>query len=425
MVKSKITFLTQGCRLNQSETAVIERQFDTDRFLVTDDANTADVVVVNTCTVTENGDADTRRLVRQLAGRNPSVKVALVGCQAQILKEALLDLPNVVWVVGNAEKFNLASIVRDASSDTPQVIVPKIDRSSFTAEAAIDRKHTRANLKIQDGCDFFCAFCVIPFARGPARSRQFADILDEAQLLVAAGYREVVLTGVNIGTYWDSGYTFLDVVRALDAISGIDRIRISSIEPTTIPYELLDLMADPHSTVCRHLHIPLQGGTDEVLASMKRKYTLSEFDQFITEARRRVPGICIGTDVIVGFPGETEALFAKTEAYIRESVIDYIHVFTYSERQFARSRKMEGQVSRVDKAKRSASLRSVSSRKRRLFTEAALHHPTTVLLETQKYGFWTGLTDHYVRVYVEREGSKNRLVDVTPYEVYRDGVLSC
>ncbi len=423
MTQSKITFLTQGCRLNQSETAVIERQFSPETFLVTDDANTADVVVVNTCTVTENGDADTRRLVRQLAARNPSVKVALIGCQAQILKEALLDLPNVTWVVGNSEKFNLAAIVGDASATVPQVIVPKIERTSFTVpEVAIDRKHTRANLKIQDGCDFFCAFCVIPFARGPARSRQFGDILDEAKLLIAAGYKEIVLTGVNIGTYGDDGKSFLDVVTALDQLDGLKRIRISSIEPTTIPYELLDMMADPKSKVCRHLHIPLQSGTDTILKAMNRKYTLAEFDHFITEARRRVPGICIGTDVIVGFPGETDDLFSQAETYIRESVIDYIHVFTYSERLFARSKRLEGQVSVADKAKRSAALRGVSSRKRRLFLESVLNQPTEVLLETQKHGYWTGLTDHYVRIYWEGNGIKNTFIPLTPGVVYRDGV---
>jgi threonylcarbamoyladenosine tRNA methylthiotransferase MtaB len=362
--------------------------------------------------------------VRQLAARNPSVKVALIGCQAQILKETLLDLPNVTWVVGNSEKFNLAAIVGDASETVPQVIVPKIERTSFTVpEVAIDRKHTRANLKIQDGCDFFCAFCVIPFARGPARSRQFGDILDEAKLLIAAGYKEIVLTGVNIGTYGDDGKSFLDVVTALDQLDGLKRIRISSIEPTTIPYELLDMMADPNSKVCRHLHIPLQSGTDTILKAMNRKYTLAEFDHFITEARRRVPGICIGTDVIVGFPGETDELFSEAETYIRESVIDYIHVFTYSERLFARSKRLEGQVSVADKAKRSAALRGVSSRKRRLFLESVLNQPTEVLLETQKYGYWTGLTDHYVRVYLEGDGVKNQLIPLTPSVVYRDGVM--
>jgi threonylcarbamoyladenosine tRNA methylthiotransferase MtaB len=425
MSYTKISFLTQGCRLNQSETAVIERQFDTDAFIVTDDADTADVVVVNTCTVTENGDADTRKLVRQLATKNKTVKVALIGCQAQILKEALLDLPNVTWVVGNAEKFNLAAIVGDASATQPQVIVPKIERDSFTVnEVAIDRKHTRANLKIQDGCDFFCAFCVIPFARGPARSRQFNDILDEAQLLVAAGYQEVVITGVNIGTYMDSGKTFLDVIDALDGIEGLKRIRISSIEPTTIPDALLDRMADPHSKVCRHLHIPLQAGTDPILKAMNRKYTLAEFDAFITKARHQVPGICIGTDVIVGFPGETDDLFEAAEAYIRDAEIDYVHVFSYSERRFARSKRMEGQVSAADKAKRSAALRSVSSRKKRLFLNSLCHHPIEVLSETQKYGYWTGLTDNYARIYFEGPSAKNQFHFVIPQEIYRDGLLS-
>lgn len=410
-----VSFYNQGCRLNIAETATMSRQFQGHDFNVVDFKSGSDIVVVNTCTVTENGDSDTRKLVNKINRMNPDVKIALVGCQAQILKEQLLKLPNVHWVIGNAEKFNLSSLINaNGIQAEPTVLTPKIERGTFTVlETSIDPKHTRANLKIQDGCDFYCAFCVIPFARGPARSRVFEDILDEAQVLAVAGHQEVVLTGVNIGTYEDRDYRFMDVIDGLDKINGIKRIRISSIEPTTIPYELFDRMADPNSKVCPHLHIPLQAGTDEVLALMKRKYTLKEFDDFINYAHKTVPDICIGTDIIVGFPGETQALFDSAAQYLRDSVINYAHVFQYSERKFARSKNFEGQVSTDDKPKRSQILREISARKRRVFDASFVGREVDVLFEQKKKNIWHGLTSNYIKVkFQSDEMLRNQFLNV-------------
>ncbi len=407
----RVAFYTFGCRLNQAETAILEQQFEKKGYQVVDFREAADLVVVNTCTVTENGDADTRRLVNKINRLNPRARIALVGCQAQVQREKLLALPNVHWVVGNEEKMELTRILQEHREDEkPQVITPAIRRRSFTIPVAgIDRKHTRANLKIQDGCDFFCAFCIIPYARGRARSREFEDILQEARQLVAAGHRELVITGINVGTYRYQGKTVFDVVAALEELEGLKRIRISSIEPTTIPLDFLKKMRRG-SRLCRYLHIPLQSGSNEILQRMNRRYTREEFAEFLWQVHREVPNICLGTDVIVGFPGETEAHFEETYAFLRQLPLAYFHVFSYSERPWAKSRKLPGKVPREEIERRSKRLRELSARKRRIYLEQQIGRVEMVLFEQEKKGYWSGLTDTYVRVKVQSaEDLKNRL----------------
>ncbi len=403
-----ISFYTLGCRLNQSETAVIERTFEHDGYKVVDFEEPADIVVINTCTVTENGDNDTRRLVQKINRLNPQARVALIGCQAQIQKEKLTRWPNVRWVIGNAVKMDLKSIIENDVGATrrvaPTIMTPTIPRKPFTIPTAgLDRHHTRANIKIQDGCDFFCSFCEIPYARGRARGRVFEDILLEANALVSAGHKELIITGINVGTYSYEGYSLLHVVEALEKIQGLERVRISSIEPTTIPRELIGKMGQP-SKLCRHLHVPLQSASNEILKLMKRKYTLEEFDEFIHLAYSSVPQICLGTDVIVGFPGETEELFQQTYEYLKNSPLHYFHVFSYSKRMLAKSR---GTACRAPTAneiqRRSAILRNLSQRKRHLFYESFLGSRQKVIFEQKKDGLWPGLTDHYVRVKVKSE----------------------
>ena len=409
-----ISFYTLGCRLNQSETAVIQRTFETEEYKIVDFDEPADVVVINTCTVTENGDADTRRLVHKINRLNPKARIALIGCQAQIQKEKLTALTNVRWVVGNAKKMDLISILKEYSvDDQPRVITPPIPRESFTIPvAAIDDKHTRANLKIQDGCDFFCSFCEIPYARGRARSREFSNILTEAKTLVAAGHKELVLTGINLGTYEQEEKKFLHVIDALERIEGLQRIRISSIEPTTIPYELFERMSS-NSKLCRYLHIPIQSGHDEILSLMKRKYTLKEFREFIEKVLCIVPEICLGTDVIVGFPGETDHHFEKTYEFLRDIPFAYFHVFSYSQRQFAKSQNFTDPVPSEMIQRRSKVLRDLSQRKRQLFLQKFLGSVQKVLFEEKKNGYWTGLTDHYIRVKVSsRRELHNEITEV-------------
>ncbi len=397
----KISFYTLGCRLNQSETASIQNSFEAGGYTVVDFEQPSDIVVINTCTVTEGGDADTRKLVNKVNRLNPGARIALVGCQAQVQKEKLAALPNVRWIVGNQRKMDLVAVFNEyPEPQTAEVVAPTIEREPFTiAVASIDHVHTRANIKIQDGCDFFCSFCEIPYARGRARSRVFDDILLEARALVAAGHKELILTGINIGTYTNDDHGLMDVIQRLDTIEGLSRIRISSIEPTTIPMGMFAYMGEGHK-LCRYLHIPLQAGHDDILTEMKRKYTTKEFSDFIWAAYHKVPSICIGTDVIVGFPGETDSHFDATADLLRELPIHYFHVFSYSPRYMAKSRTLDNIPADVIN-KRSQVLRDLSQRKRRMFHESLLGTTQEVLFEEHKNGLWSGLTDHYVRVKIK------------------------
>lgn len=420
----KIAFYTFGCRLNQAETALMQQGFQTAEYQVVDYRHSPDVLVVNTCTVTENGDADTRRLLNKARRINPQMKIALVGCQAQVQKEKLFDLPNVRWVVGNARKMEIEKILKESGGDSPQLIAPTINRESFTIPfVGFDREHTRANLKIQDGCDFFCSFCEIPYARGRARSREFGDILNEAGQLAAAGYHELILTGINIGTYQYEGKTLVEVLNALEGIEGLWRIRISSIEPTTIANEIIEKMAAP-GKLCRYLHVPLQSGSEAILQAMKRKYSVREFSDFLSAAHRAAPEACLGSDVIVGFPGETEAHFEETYHLLLELPLAYFHVFSYSDRGHAKSSAYAGKVSREVIAQRSQRLRELSARKRRMYFQQFVGKEAEALFEQQKNGFWSGLTDTYIRVKVQSDlNLQNRLLPVRLEEVEGQAML--
>ena len=400
---------------------MLEQSFRSAGHMVVNANSEAEVVVVNTCTVTENGDADTRKLVAKIARENPTCKIALVGCQAQILKDRLLQLPNVHWVVGNALKMNLAQLVADTQTAEPQVIVPKIQRETFTIDtAAIDSRHTRANLKVQDGCDFYCAFCVIPFARGPARSREYHDAIREAVTLVGAGHQELILTGINIGTYNDGTYSFLELLDGILKIEGLKRLRISSIEPTTVDWQVIERMAQPNA-LCRYLHLPIQSGTDEILERMSRKYTVKEFTDFVDRVTRAVPNLGLGTDVIVGFPGETTALFDQTYALMESLPFTYFHVFSYSERLYARSQKQTDKVSQAEIQRRSKALRELGARKKDAFMTAQIGTVQPVLFETRKRGQWVGLTENYIRVAVPSDKNlENEIRSVLLTEIEQD-----
>lgn len=398
----KISFYTFGCRLNQSETASIENSFEQGGWQVVDFDEPSDIVVINTCTVTEGGDADTRRLVHKVNRLNPGARIALVGCQAQIQKEKLASLPGVCWIVGNGRKMDLLSVLSEfPQPQAARLIVPVMERRPFRLPVpSVDRGHTRANIKIQDGCDFFCSFCEIPYARGRARSRVFDDVLTESRALLAAGHKELVLTGINIGTYSYEEKTLMDIVGAVNAMEGLERLRISSIEPTTVPKGLCGYMKAGGKLV-PHLHIPLQSGDNEVLGWMKRKYTVEEFRDFIGEAIAEVPQICIGTDVIVGFPGETNAHFDRTVETLRQLPLHYVHVFSYSPRHMAKSRLKETLPAAVI-ARRSEILRDLSAAKRKSFYESLLGTTQKVLFERPKTDGWQyGLTGNYVRVKIQ------------------------
>ena len=397
-----ISFHTIGCRLNQSETAVIKNSFFDKGFKEVFPDKPADIAIINTCTVTAHGDADTRRLISRILRTNPETRIALIGCQAQVQQELLKGLPNVHWIVGNEIKLDIVDIIKKVyRKKGPQVLVPPIKKDDFTINySGIDKSHIRANLKIQDGCDFFCSYCEIPYARGRSRSRKFNDIMLEAARLIDAGYKEIVLTGINVGKYSCQNKHINEVVKKLIELQELKRLRISSIEPTTIDENLIHLMAKKKK-LCRYLHIPLQSGSDRILKSMRRRYTSREFSQFISMAHKKVPDICIGTDVMVGFPGEREEDFQSSYNFLQQAPVSYFHVFSYSLRHKAKSRLLSNPVDQKDIIRRSKLLRELSTQKRRIYHQTLMDKTVDVLFEQKKEGVWSGLTDNYVRVYAK------------------------
>jgi threonylcarbamoyladenosine tRNA methylthiotransferase MtaB len=423
--KSKsISFFTLGCRLNQSETAVLENAFRLADYTIVDNQTPADYSVINTCTVTAAGDADTRRLVNKIVRRNPRTRIALIGCLSQIQKERLISYPNVFWIVGNEKKMDLVAIVNATKdTDNPQVITPAISQENFSLNiSGSDRRHTRANLKIQDGCDAFCSFCEIPYARGRSRSRKFANIISEAHNLIARGHQEIVLTGINIGSYFDDDKHLEDVIAELNSLNDLKRIRISSIELTTLTDRFLKYMF-PNGKLCRHWHVPLQSGHDDILKAMNRKYTVKEFQAHLNHALLIAPELNIGTDVIVGFPGESDHHFEATFDFLQNNPVQYFHVFSYSKRRFAKSIDLSNSVPNEIIQIRSQRLRDLSRRKRRLYHERFLGKSVGVLFEQQKNNWWFGVTDHFVRVRVHSNLQiNNRLLPVMLTGLYDEGL---
>ncbi|MFQ5709690.1 MAG: tRNA (N(6)-L-threonylcarbamoyladenosine(37)-C(2))-methylthiotransferase MtaB [bacterium] len=396
----RASFYTLGCRLNQAETALIINTFKQKGYWVVDYGEPTDVCVINTCTVTEQADAKCRQLVRQVLKRSPEAFVAVVGCYAQMGAEALKAIEGVDLVVGTEEKMQVAEFI-DVPQKLPEPVVRKrkIGKTPFTISAVGNYENaTRANLKVQDGCDFMCTFCVIPFARGRARSRAFWDIQREALELVQLGHKELVLSGVNIGTYEHQGRTLLDLVKMLEGIDGLERIRISSIEPTTVPTALVEHMADSEK-LCNHLHIPIQSGDDSVLQKMRRLYSVSEYVQFLETVLKRIPDVCLGTDVLVGFPGEGEREFENTKRLLQELPFAYFHVFPFSERQGTSAVKLKNKVHTNTKKERSRTLRALSVQKRKAFYEKQIGREVCLLIEERNdQGLLQGFTDNYVKV---------------------------
>jgi len=423
--RKRASVFTLGCRLNQSETAVLEEKLRAAGYDLVPFGEPADLGIVNTCTVTCVADAKSRQVVRQFIRANPDGYTAVIGCYAQMGYKTLSQIEGVDLIVGNQEKLNLLDYVAVGKTGEALVVRDRIERDDFTIEVTGGAPQTRrANLKIQDGCDFMCSFCIIPFARGRARSRALDNLLEEAHSLAQGGAKELVLTGVNIGTYAYDGHDIVSVVDRLDAVPGVARIRISSIEPTTIPEALFERMGDPGHALVPYLHIPLQSGSDRVLALMKRKYTRQEFVAFIREAAARVPGVCIGTDVLVGSPGETEADFEATCAVLTEEPVAYAHVFTYSERAGTAAARYPEKVAPQEQNRRSARVRQISARKRAAFYEARLGTVANVLFEHEQDGYWEGYTADFVRVAAESaEDLGNRLRSVRLIERCSDVVL--
>lgn len=396
---------TLGCRLNQAETFSLRDQLQAAGYVIVPFGEEADLGIINTCTVTAQADSKCRQSIRQFIRQNPKAFTAVVGCYSQMGYKEVADIDGVDLIIGNQDKHNVIDYIGDGEkNERPVIVRDRIDKTDFTLTFVGDRPFDkRANLKIQDGCDFMCSFCIIPFARGRARSREFYDLLAEARNLVSRGVRELVLTGVNIGTYHSHGFTVVDVVDALDRLPGLDRIRISSIEPTTIPEALFDRMRSPDHVLLPFLHIPLQSGAPEILKSMRRKYTVTEFTDFINDAYARVPDLYIGTDVLVGYPGEGEAEFQATCDVILNNPIAFAHVFTYSERAGTLAAKRSDHVPMAERHRRSAHLRRLSATQRYDYFLRYLGQEKVVLFEDPREQTSPGLTDNFIRVVVPTE----------------------
>ncbi len=401
----KVAFHTIGCRLNQSETAVLVDRLKTIGYQHVEFGEPTDLLVLNTCSVTEGAEVDCRRAIRRTLRQSPQAFVAVTGCYAQTGLHALQTMPGVDLVLGNQFKMNLPDYVRpqdlSGKQSTPTIRhTGRLDRDDFGQEGVGDFGTTRANLKIQDGCNFMCSFCLIPFARGRERSRHFDDAVREAEELVERGHKEIVLTGVNIGQFAHDGLGILELIQRLESISGLARIRISSIEPTTIPDALLDYMASS-SKLCRFLHVPLQSGDESILKAMNRRYTVKEYCDWVEQAARKIPDVCIGTDLMVGFPGESEQQFANTRAVVSALPLAYFHVFSYSARPGTAAIRLRDHVpAKIIKARRK-NLSDLSRLKRAEFYRQFMDHRVSVLFESaESEGWWTGLTDNFIRVRV-------------------------
>ena len=402
----KVAFYTLGCKLNFAETSTIARSFEEDGYIRVDFEDPADIYVINTCSVTENADKQFKQIVRKALKTNPKAFLAAVGCYAQLKPEELASVDGVDLVLGAKEKFNITQYIDDLTKNNEGIVHScEISETDFYVGSYSIGDRTRAFLKVQDGCDYKCTYCTIPMARGISRSDTIENILSNAKKISDKGIKEIVLTGVNIGDYGKGEFgnkkhkhTFLELVQALDNVEGIERLRISSIEPNLIKDETIDFIAQSKSFV-PHFHIPLQSGSNEILKKMKRRYLRELYVSRVAKIREVMPDACIGVDVIVGFPGETDEHFLETYHFLNELDISYLHVFTYSERDNTEAVLMDGVVPDAVRAKRSKMLRGLSAKKRNAFYESQLGKEKTVLFESDnKQGYIHGFTENYVKV---------------------------
>ena len=431
-MKKKVAFYTLGCKLNFSETSTIARGFVDKGFQRVDFSEHADMYVINTCSVTENADKRFKTIVRQVQKVNPDAFVTAIGCYAQLKPEQLAAVDGVDLVLGATEKFKITDYINDLTkNDFGEVHSCEIENADFYVGSYAIGDRTRAFLKVQDGCDYKCTYCTIPLARGISRSDTLENVLKNAAEISAQGIKEIVLTGVNIGDYGKGEFgskkhehTFFDLVKALDRVAGIHRLRISSIEPNLLKNETINFVAESDSFV-PHFHIPLQSGSNALLKLMKRRYMSELYVDRINRIKEVMPHACIGVDVIVGFPGESDEHFLETYHFINELDISYLHVFTYSERDNTPAAIMKGSVPKNIRNKRSKMLRGLSAKKRRAFYESQLGTVRTVLFEGEnKEGYIHGFTENYVKVMAPWDPTLiNTLHEVKPIKIDVNGLV--
>jgi threonylcarbamoyladenosine tRNA methylthiotransferase MtaB len=428
----KVAFYTLGCKLNFSETSTIARSFVNEGFERVEFEEKADIYVINTCSVTDNADKRFKTIVKSALKKNDEAFLIAVGCYAQLKPEELAAVDGVDLVLGATEKFNVTSYINDLTkNNVGEVHSCEISDADFYVGSYSIGDRTRAFLKVQDGCDYKCTYCTIPLARGISRSDTLENVLKNAKEISERGIKEIVLTGVNIGDYGKGEFgnkkhehTFLELVQELDKVDGIHRLRISSIEPNLLKDETIDFVANS-DTFVPHFHIPLQSGSDDLLKKMKRRYLRKVYTNRVARIKETMPNACIGVDVIVGFPGETDEHFLETYNYLNDLDISYLHVFTYSERANTEAVLMDGVVPKNVRSKRSKMLRGLSAKKRRAFYESQIGNTLTVLFEGEnKEGYILGFTENYVKVKTPwNPALVNTLHEVTLTKIDEDGLV--
>jgi len=431
-VIKKVAFYTLGCKLNFSETSTISRSFQRENYKIVSATQKADIYVINTCSVTQNADNKFKTVVRKMNRLNPNAFIVAIGCYAQLKPNELSDVKGVDLVLGANEKFNILDYIGDLSKNKhPNIYSCDITSVDTYISSYSSNDRTRAFLKVQDGCDYKCTYCTIPLARGISRSDTLENIKNNVEIIASQGVKEIVLTGVNIGDYGKGEYgnkkhenTFFDLIKELDKSENISRFRISSIEPNLLSKEIISFLAKSRLFV-PHFHIPLQSGCNEILKSMKRRYNKDLFIDRINHINETIPNACIGVDVIVGFPGETDEYFIDTLNFLKELKISYLHVFTYSERNNTLASTMNFQVPKEVRTKRSMILRSLSDKKRRIFYESQIDLDKTVLYETEnRRGYIYGYTENYLRVRTPWNPElTNKLKPVKINEIDKDGYI--
>ncbi|MTB52761.1 tRNA (N(6)-L-threonylcarbamoyladenosine(37)-C(2))-methylthiotransferase MtaB [Lewinella sp. W8] len=433
-----VSFYTLGCKLNYSETSAIGRQFTDAGYQEVDFGQGADVVVINTCSVTDFADRKCRNIVRRALGANAGAKIVVVGCYAQLKPAEIADIEGVDLVLGAAEKFRILEYIDGIGTGAGKGMVRagEVKEADTFISSFSFGDRTRSFLKVQDGCDYKCTFCTIPLARGKSRSSTVEQIVADAEAIAARGVKEIVLTGVNIGDFGNGTSViegqrprkealFVDLARALDEVEGITRFRISSIEPNLCTDEIIDFVAQS-KRFAPHFHMPLQSGNNKQLAQMRRRYKRELYAERVAHIKQVMPHACIGVDLIVGFPGETEEDFLETYRFVQELDVSYFHVFTYSERANTPAAEMDGAVPMAERKRRNKMLNILSEKKRRAHYEAYAGDVRPVLLEKSKEeGILQGFTDNYVRVSFPAEDSWiNHLVDMKLGEIGEDGLVN-
>ncbi len=399
-IKRKVAFHTLGCKLNFAETSTISRSFPADKFEKVPASAKADIYIINTCSVTDAADKKCRQAIKKFINLSPDAFIAVVGCYAQLKPQEISSIPGVDLVLGSNEKFEIADYLNDFKKKK-KVEIHSLNLSlsdSFKASSSFDDR-TRSFLKVQDGCDYGCSYCTIPMARGKSRNPEIESIIAEAGNIAKRGVKEIVLTGVNIGDFGKStGGTFAALLKELTKVEGIDRFRISSIEPNLLTDEIIEF-ASTNEKILPHFHIPLQSGNNKILGLMRRRYTRDVFADRVNMIRQKMPLAGIGADVIVGFPGESDADFEDTYSFLEKLPLSYLHVFSFSERPGTIAEKLPGKVSHEVKDKRSKSLSSLSEKKNHDFIALNINQITNVLFERAKMGgYITGFTSNYIRV---------------------------